>query len=336
MMAIESLEKMPIANSSDLSCVIVFTHGPGRFANQLTVLGHLIGLAAEHPGLRVVDFAFWPYADLCAGTVNNLRCEYPPRPGSSPGLGVRMLATLRRLVPQRRERAVHRWGAVAMHKLMPRQSINYALSAHDVKLGATEFLGILGGRRKVLLSGWNLRDWDLFEKHQGAIRQFLSPAERFRRPAKAFIDDLRQRHDTLVGVLIRQDDYRIWNGGKFFFTSENYRIFIAQLRERFGPRAGIVVACDELQPDGIFDDLGVTFATGAKGQPGHYLESFSELSMCDVVVSAPSTFAAWAAFLGERPILPISTAVDDLRHVPTLPRHLLDARSHPAFLQSVA
>ena len=124
-------------------------------------------------------------------------------------------------------------------------------------------------------------------------------------------------------------------GGHFFFTSEQYRVFLQQLRERFGPRAAILIATDEKQPAGIYDDIGVAWCTGEKAGSGHYLESFLELSKCDVVVSVPSTFSAWSAFYGAKPILPISKADDDLRHIPLLPRHMLDARKHPDFAKSI-
>jgi hypothetical protein len=162
-----------------------------------------------------------------------------------------------------------------LHKVAPWRSMDYTSLGFDpdkeVRLGSEEFLGRVRGRREVLLAGWRLRDWQLFEKHQAVIRRFLMPAERFRRIAEGMIRDLRQRHDVLVGLLIRQDDYRLWCGGKFFFTTEQYRGFLLQLRERYGPRAAFVVAADERQPEDAFAGLDVHLCTGAMGQPGHYM-----------------------------------------------------------------
>jgi hypothetical protein len=224
---------------------------------------------------------------------------------------------------------------MVLHKLMPWRSINLLKDPQGRQLAAAEFVERLRGRRKVYLAAWNLRDWALLEKHQQAVRRFLAPAEQFCKPARALIEVLRARYEKVVGVLIRQTDYRAWANGEFFFTSNEYRVFIEQLRARFGPRTAIVLATDEVQPAGIFDGLDVAWCTGAEAGPGHYLESFAALSMCDVVVSAPSTFSAWAAFLGDVPLLPISKADDDLRNVEVLSRHLLDAKSHWAFGRAV-
>ena len=44
---------------------IIFTHGGGRFANQLMLFGHFIGLLEEHPELRLINMSFWRYFELC-------------------------------------------------------------------------------------------------------------------------------------------------------------------------------------------------------------------------------------------------------------------------------
>jgi hypothetical protein len=245
------------------------------------------------------------------------------------------MGALRAMAPKRRERAIQFFGAIALHKLMPRRSIDYVRTSQTIQLGAPEFLDRLRGRRKVFLAGWNLRDWELLDKHQDAVRRFLAPAERFLRPARELIEGLRRKYERVVGLLIRQSDYRYWANGEFFFTSGQYQAFIEQLHERFGPKTAIVIATDEVQTKEDFEPLDVTWCTGAEAGPGHYLESFAALSMCDIVVSPPSTFSAWAAFLGNVPILPIGKADDDLRKVELLRRHLLDARSHWAFGRSV-
>src|SRR4051812_37188455 len=56
---------------------LIYTHGGGRFANQLMMFGHLIALAEEHREFEIVDYAFWRFADHCAGTENNPMCRYP-------------------------------------------------------------------------------------------------------------------------------------------------------------------------------------------------------------------------------------------------------------------
>lgn len=315
---------------------IAFTHGGGRFANQLMTFGHLIGLVAEHPSeLEVENHAFWPYAPLCDGTVDNPMCRYPADP-NRPGLSAyaRVIKTIQRILPRRRERAVLIIADRIIRALQPWRSLKFSGNP-GFSLGSSQFLDLLKGRSRVYLHAWQLRDWGLFEKHQEAVRTFLQPVERFQAPSRVMIADLRKRHDVLVGLLIRQDDYRLWADGKYFFPSEAYRNFIVQLRERFGPNSAVVMASDEIQPPGMFDNLNAYWCTGAMGQPGHYLESFVQLSMCDVIAGPPSTFSAWASFFGRKPLLPIQSATDDLRSAELLPGHLLDAKDHPVLSRAV-
>src|SRR5436190_14324128 len=212
----------PMSGSGARPNKIIFTHGGGRFANQLMTFGHLIALAEEHPDIQIVDYAFWPYADLCAGTEDNPSCAYPPRAGAT--MGTRFMALARRMMWRRRRVAMHNVVGLVMGRLRPRRRVDYGPLPGDgsvvIQLGGEEFLDRVRSRGTALLTGWFLRDWALFEKHEEAVRRFLAPAARFRRVAEPFIDDLRKRHDVLVGLLIRQDDYRLWAGGKYFFTTQ--------------------------------------------------------------------------------------------------------------------
>jgi hypothetical protein len=206
----------------------------------------------------------------------------------------------------------------------------------EFHLADPNFLNRLRARKRVLMSGWMLRDWGLFEKHQDAARVFFAPPLRHQKIAEEFIRTCRARCEPLIGVVMRQGDYRVWRDGEFYITSPQYRTMVEQLRDRFGPRCGFVIACDEKQDANLFDGLNAHWCTGKHAGPGHYLESFAELALCDYVVSVPSTFSALAAFLGRVPLIPIAGAGADLRTGPILPNHLFDARLDPIFKLAVA
>ena len=88
---------------------------------------------------------------------------------------------------------------------------------------------------------------------------------------------------------------------------------MAQAAIAFGPDCCLVVATDENQPPDILHGLNAVWCTGAIGQTGHFVESMTELSLCDVIVSPPSTFAGWAAFMGQVPQLPLTRADQVIR-----------------------
>ena len=177
---------------------IVYTHGGGRFGNQLMVFGHLIALAAEHPEFRIVNYSFWPYAGYCAGTESNARCEYPFS-GRSPGVGFWLERTIRGAVWKRRQAAVNRIIGQALHKLMPWRSVSFMNDPGDISLSDPKVLAAFRSRKVSLLAGWRLREWDWFEKHQDVVRDFLKPASIYQAIADKLINDLRKSTTRSLG-----------------------------------------------------------------------------------------------------------------------------------------
>jgi hypothetical protein len=154
--------------------------------------------------------------------------------------------------------------------------------------------------------------------------------------AAAFIYTLRQEYQILIGVLIRQDDYRTWAEGKYFFETKQYVEWMRQVQDLFpGKKVGFVIASDEEQRREEFQPLPVHFSTGAKLGNAPFIESFAELAASDYIVTAPSTFGIWAAFLGNKPIIPVYQKGQVIEQKDILYRHLFDSIVHPHMSQSI-
>ncbi|HEX8523532.1 MAG TPA: hypothetical protein VF669_14860 [Tepidisphaeraceae bacterium] len=316
---------------------LLISRAAGNFGNQLLVFGHLIALAEEHTEFRLLNYSFWRYADHCRGTEHNPLCRYPFREGdphSKLEVAPRMLARIKKVSPNLVVRGTRQYAPRALQAVWPGRKVQWYRD-EPLAIGDEAFLSTVRGRRMVLMSGWMLRDWALFEKHEEAMRSFFAPPEKHQRVADEYMKDLRQRYDPLIGLVMRQGDYRVWREGEFYIESARYRTFAEQLRERFGPKTGFVVACDEKQDQNLYAGLNAHWCTGVKAGSGHYLETFAELAKCDAVVSVPSTFSAWAAFMGRASLIPIASATDDLSKAPVLARHLHDAWRDPTFRLAV-
>ena len=60
--------------------IIIFTHGGGRFTNQLINYGHLIGFLAENNyEFDLINMAFWQYAHLLEMTSHDFICSFPTK-----------------------------------------------------------------------------------------------------------------------------------------------------------------------------------------------------------------------------------------------------------------
>jgi hypothetical protein len=327
---------------------VVYTTGGGRLGNQLLNYANLLGFALEHPDCTVVDLAFARYADLYGAEplelVNVDRIEWTP---------VRVAADLlwrRNPYDDQFGRFPLDWArAEAIHAIAAAGSDTQSIIGGDAHVTPSltgehrEAFSLddpgnvdrIRSRDGIALAGWGVRGWPLVADHRDEIRARLRPGPEYVEPAKSHVQQLRDEFDTLVGVLVRQDDYREWCGGKYFYSSPQYRERLDAFADWFGERdVGYLIASDERQTPGPFGPDRFRFATGEAVGPNHYLESFVELSMCDIVVTPPSTFSVFAAFLGDVPIVPLhgGPAADGWERL-TSP--LLDSVSHPMMSNAV-
>jgi len=318
-----------------VTTTIVFTHGGGRFGNQLIQFAHLIAMAEEQQDFDLVNCSFWPYANLCAGTSQNPLCFYSPAGHRPPALGralARVIEGTLSSVPARLEESLRFRLPRLPHKYWTSRSVDLHdtwggvdvtafgglrdadpprpdwRTAETFDLSSPELVARLRRRGVVFFAGWPVRTRAAFDRHADTIRAFLGPARMFADKAQAFIAALRAQHRTLVGVQIRQQDYRSFNGGRFFFPSSQYREWMVQAARVFGPDCCLVVASDEAQPTQLLDGINAVWCTGKAVGPGHFVENIAELSLCDAILSPPSTFSGWAAFLGKVPFLTLMHA----------------------------
>lgn len=312
---------------------VIHTHGGGRFGNQLLLFGQLIALAASTGDIEIVQIPFWPYAKLCSGTVDNPLCIYPARRSwaqAVPGI-VRTIASV---LPRRFEQSAAYRLPRLLHRLNPQRSIDLDYAPHTTDITSPEFLARLRAHQWMLLAGYELKAWDAFDAQSDRIRAFLRPLPRFWDAAERFVTPLRSRHDPLIAVHIRRGDYRVWRYGTFFFEDPQYVEWIEQMRSRWGPRTGFVLSSDEVVDRTHFNPEYCHWSDGTVGGPGHFLDGMAALGSCDIVAAVPSTFAGWAAFFGNKPMLPLGAGVDAATRTP-LARVWADGRRDPLMAKAM-
>jgi hypothetical protein len=304
--------------------LLIYTHGAGRLGNQLFAYAHLLAFLEEHSNeYDFINFAFIPYSTFLAhrshassfamsGRKRSLLrylasiVEVDPSEGRTSAIQEKVIVNCARLMhgygaiaPQGQSlivRDIYRWSFIAGEHL---DYLDLALPQTVARLQSKDFS---------VLAGWGIRSWSLLEKHGDAVRAELAVHPQYGAIARTFVDDLRQNYDFLIGVAIRQGDYR--SSGeiykRFLFESDQYAAWIRQAALAFADRGrvGFILTADEPQKQKQFGD-NVHFSTGIAGGEGHYLESLAELAMCDVLMTCASTFGGWAAFWGDIPVIPL-------------------------------
>jgi hypothetical protein len=316
---------------------IIYTHGGGRLGNQVVRFAHWIAWALERGAeVEVRDLAFWPHAKYFATWQAHAGCVFPLRPDGWDEVARERGALPEYLLHRLEWRIQHLVQRMGRH--MPRwQAIGLDVAAGEaLDLTDAGFMDAVRRHRVTTFAGWRIANWDLLARHETAVRNLFFPAADFAGPARMFVNQLRRRHGFLIGVLIRQSDYREWDGGRHYFPTSHYVRWIQQALQLYaGQQPAAIVASEERQDAALFAGLPIYEATGNPGGEGHWFENWAELSLCDVVISAPSTFSATAAFVGGAPLWPVVRADQSLEPSQIIRDGLPGAARHPDFGRAV-
>lgn len=319
--------------------IIYADSGGGRFGNQLLRFFHWTAWVRElGPPFSVLDLPFGPYTYLFAEWSRQPVCVYPP---GLTGSAADVAGHVQSLLPVRwRERAIgslHRVTARLIRKLETLGIEVLDLPAETkLNLEETAFVDRARGSRCLVCVGWEFGCWGWLERHEAEVRRLFAPAPARFVAATELVRELRQQHDIVIGLYIRRGDYREFFDGRFYYPWTSYARWAREAVEMFpGQRVAIIVTGDDLIPSEPFAGLPVTWASGSINRGGHWFASFLELSLCDFIIGAPSTFAGCAAFLGNRPWLPLRDANQTLEEEQMMHRHLFEAALDPLLALSI-
>lgn len=276
----------------------------GQLANRLILFANLIALAEEQ-GHRLINFTFHSYSEFFEGTRKNFYCRYPAPmrrswmdivPGVAAALRkVRLPYRLTRMAGRVNERFSPFGTAVMTLRELP--------NCHAFLLDGPEYQEKIRPAKIVFVHGWWFRSPSLVKKHGGKIREYFRPVEWIEKLIEKAMEPLRRRADVVIGVHVRQGDYRGWFDGKYFFSAERYAAWMRELAAQFpGRKVAFLVCSDEPRNPGEFSGLEVGFGTNSA------VGDLYALSGCDYILGTRSTFAQWASFYGEKPLLQVHDA----------------------------
>lgn len=286
---------------------VIYTHGGGRLGNQILRWLHWLAWVRAHEGsVRVVDLSFLPYARLFEAWAAAPGCVTPDSVSWLGWLG-RMRSSLGPSGYFRGERRilflVQTLGSFVPGSL----ARNTDSEENRLDLDSTEVEWLTRGAKMVFCRGWKIAGWRNVERYQTELRPLFRPARRFLDRGIARISQIRRTYDKVVGVFVRQSDYKTWNNGRFFFPVERYAAWMNEIvAMEEGRKVAFLVASEVRLDKDSFRGLPFVFASGMKGAGGHWFETFVELSMCDIILSPPSTFSATAAYVGNIPFWPLT------------------------------
>lgn len=245
---------------------MIFVHDKGRMANNMLQYGHVYAWGREH-GRRTVSMRFaykYPWFHICHTLYHHFLTYVFAK-------------------------------YAAKWKLIP--TVRFDEEGADYSREEKQMLY----RKMIVVGGWQARWYDLFLKYKPEILQLFA----FDEEVKVHVDDVMHQipAETLrLGVHIRRGDYRTWQGGKYYYTDEQYLSVIRQFLSLYPEQQTVIYICGndpELDQEKFRQALSGQTVVFPEGNPA---EDMYLLSCCDYLMGAPSTFTLVASMYHDTPL----------------------------------
>ncbi|MFM7640805.1 MAG: hypothetical protein ACKO45_04560 [Cyanobium sp.] len=267
--------------------VVIIVTPFGNLGNRLFLYANIIAFAIEQKAI-VINPAFHPWRAVFAGTrAGGVACYPPPNlpylPGNWLETSLQHLAWVGLSIASS-SHSPSQWGAISIDGI------------ERLELDQSNFVEWANNKHVILLSGWLMISSVSMERHADKIRAYFKQILGNTPEALAPVNRLRQSCDLVIGVVIRHGGFDQWMGGKYYFETATYIEWIKQTARLYPhQRVGFFVCSDEELNLENLNDICYEF----RGRSD--LENRAALSQCDMILSPPSSFAGWAAFMGNSP-----------------------------------
>jgi len=279
---------------SDHKVTVMISSKAGRLGNRLFQAAYFMGNALSQ-GYRLLNPSLGEYAQLFEGSARDPLCGYPePWRDLDPEFAHQSREFL---FPY-----IHLLGLAAKSGIVPGvTAIDIrrfdSKDDGDIDLNSETFGKCLASGKMILPMGWKFSDYAGIRKHRQEIARYFTPVASVSKPVEALISKARAMGDFLVGVHIRQDDYRQWKNGIHFYETERYVQWMHDVVNHHSERHVVFLVCASNSLDArLFQ--GLDWCSG----PGDPMGDLHALSLCDRIMGPPSTFSGWASYHGGVPI----------------------------------
>lgn len=203
--------------------------------------------------------------------------------------------------------AYHNFPIYLMAKMGSKLGLLPIVNFDDVNTDVSKAEKQLLCHRYVIAEGWYARWYDLFLKYKQEIINLFAFNESIEQSITPLLDDKLR-----LGVHIRRGDYATFQGGRFYYTDEQYIDIIKQFLSLHPQQQVHIYICGNdpiLDKDLFTSSLSNCQVTFPQGNPG---EDLCLLSHCDYLIGAPSTFSLVAAMYRDLPLYWIEDATKPL------------------------
>ena len=284
-----SMEQYVIPAKAVRQATVVIAAKAGRLGNRLFVSAYFMANALAR-GYQLMNPVLAEYAPFFEGSSEDPFCGFPTK----------IVSMEFEMAAQFREILEHLSGIAAVlapggKTLDIRQTLDAVDGVYD--LNAPGFTTLLQEARLLAVKGWKFRDDTNLVRHHEVIARYFQPIASVRKPVESLLSEARALGDEVIGVHIRQGDYRDWKNGIHYFETEQYAHWMREVSQLDGCRNPVFLVCaSDSVDDACFRGLKAVMG------PGSVIGDLHALSLCDRIMGPPSTFSTWASFHGRKPL----------------------------------
>lgn len=130
------------------------------------------------------------------------------------------------------------------------------------------------------------------------LKLTFQPSEKIKNDVQSIFSEKRNQYDIIVGVHIRYGDYKDYMGGKYYYSIDQYQSFMQAVKSNFpSKKIAYLVASNENIKLSEFNGLSCFSIPNSSST--HDLHA---LSLTDYILGPPSTYSAWASYMGNVPL----------------------------------
>jgi hypothetical protein len=155
------------------------------------------------------------------------------------------------------------------------------------------------------LKGFHFSAKGLVTKHREKICKILDFRSSLKRPIDSLLKEAKSKYRLILGVHIRQNDFKDFYQGKYFVSSEHFLRLVDQFKKLKSEKSvGVLICSDSAE---ILNDIEEQYPDYILPN-GSVAEDMYALSLCDYILGPQATtMSAWSAYFGNTKIAQVTS-----------------------------
>ena len=249
----------------------------GRWGNRLMLFSYMLAWAKQHDAI-VFNPSFEEYDKYFKNFNSNVV-------GIMPNNFFKQI-----IIPQKILKFVNdSFIRISYRKLKITNVYSFNLESENDHYQSKSFQNLLSSYKIIFFHGFlfGQRNFNLVKVLRKDLNSLFEFSDNIQIRAIEILNLIKK--PKIVGVCMRQGDYKNHFGGKLFLNDYEYKILIDRVQRLFGGDYGVFVASEEMKENPIHH--------GAYFNYGDPAVNLCTLSKCDYLIGPASTFMTWASFI---------------------------------------